>query len=356
MQRQFFKKTPLDSEMKEVIWRKKHHIDIAKSITDSSIRYTIKGIRRENGNPDDWDDPLVIKSFLHKITITTNFDNCSNAYEKLKLLFGNFYLDKAFRPDDRMPNYGKRFIKNMPDFDIYYFTFPIVFVAPGLIEIHPKENTSPKQYRELLHTLSNSLRGLIVSSVEYTFDIYCHDRYSLQRLFHQIRRHLYVPYNRKVSRYRQKMNSDYIVTTNEILRLGNVKVYERGPDAKKRKKYWHIDDCDRVRLELSAARKILRQHKISTVDDFLMNTKFQEINQGLYNFKCFEGSARLPQCWKAYESSDEYGNKNCLQNEINNFRHQIPNINQYLKNVKAFDPLKDALLDAMISFDKAWHD
>jgi hypothetical protein len=137
--------------------------------------------------------------------------------------------------------------------------------------------------------------------------------------------------------------------------MGDVKLYIRGPDGK-RKSCWNIDSCDRIRLELSASRKILRNHKIKKVDDLLENAQFQEINGDIYKFKCFEGSRILPQRTNAYPSSDKQGNKNCLQYEINKYRPKVKNLNQYLKDVDAFDPLKEALLGAMIRFDTEWQD
>ena len=342
-------------EVKGVVWRKKDSISLKKSMSEDFIKYAVEGIQRESGDPDDWDSPFLIKAFLHKINLTTDWKYCSGTYEKLKSRFDSFYIDNSFNPHIRMPNYGKRMIKRMQDFDIYLFTDSSNFAAPSILEIHPSENTSSKQYRELLHSLEEALGILNVSSVEYAIDLCCHDRGSVQRLFRKLTRYIHIPYSREASHYGQGIDLGNEVKMNTVIRMGDVKMYERGADGKKGKSGWNIDDCDRIRLELSASRKIFRKHGIKTVYDLLEDAQFQKINGGIYKFKCFEGSRKLPQCYNAYISSDAKGNKNCLQYEINYFRHTVPNLNQYLKDVKAFDSLKEALSNAMIKFDTEWH-
>jgi hypothetical protein len=339
-----------------MIMRKRQEIKLKRLMIGNFIISAIKGIQRENGDPDDLDYPLLMKPFLHKINLTTDWSYCLGAYKKLQGKFGNFYIDNNFNPDIRMPNYGKRLIKNMADYDIFFFTDSHNCVAPHLIEIHPKEKTTSKQIRELLHSLNELFMVLNVSSIEYAIDLYCHDRKAIKRLFRTLIRYIHVHYSRGASNYGQKIDLSNNTGINSILRMGHLKIYERGPDGKKNESCWNTDDCDRIRLELTAERSIFRKHGIKTVDNLLEKAQFQKINEDIYKFKWFEGSRKLPQCWNAYTASDDCGNKNCLQYEINHFRSIVLNINQYLKDVKAFDPLNKALLDAMIRFDKEWHD
>jgi hypothetical protein len=333
----------------------KREISFKRTFVGNGIKHTINGIEREKGDPDDYDDPFLINAFLHKLNLTTSWQSCKGAYRKLQTIFGNFHKDESFRADVRMPNYRRRLIKKLPNFDIYFFTNSINYAAPNLIEIHPKENTSSKQYRELLHSLNAALGVLNISVVEYAIDLYCHDRKSLQRLFRTFKRYIHVSYSRGASHYSQQIDLSKNISLNSIIRMGDVKIYERGPDGKRDKSGWNIETCDRVRLEFSASRTIFLKLKIKTVTDFLENAQFQKINGNIYKFKYFDGSRKLPQCWEAYTSSDDQGNKNCLQYEINHYRPIVPNINQYLKDIVVFDHLKDALLNAMSRFDEEWH-
>ena len=198
-----------------------------------------------------------------------------------------------------------------------------------------------------------------MTSIEYTVDLYCHDRESMQRLFRTMKRYLHIPYQRNANLYggdiiewgnAARMNAEY--------RAGDVTMYERGPDGKKKKRgrqlYWDQADCDRVRLERYAPRKLLKSHDISTVDDLIGGLKFHEINGEVYRFICFEGSKRLPRIWEDYLTSDENGNMNCLQLEIKNGRKNTRNLNQYMKHVSAFDPLSVSMQEAMKRLDDEW--
>lgn len=328
--------------------------DLKKFTAGVAIRYALDGIQRINGNFYDLDSLFLIKPFLHKINITTDWNYCKGSYKILQDMFGKFYVDDKFTPNVRMPNYRKRLIKSLTDFDIYFFTDSMNFAAPNLIEIHPKENTSTKKLKKLLHSLNTRLVELSVSSVEYSIDLYCRDHESRLQLFNTLKRHLHVPYSRGASHYGQEINLGNNVGMNSIIRMGDIKMYERGIDGKKGKSGWNNDECDRIRLELSASRDMLRKYGIKTLTDLIDDPKFQVINGNLYQFKWFEGSNKLPNCCDPFLSADAYGNDNCLQYEINNFRPHVKNLNQYLKDVDMFEPFKKALNGAMLKYDREW--
>ena len=333
---------------------KKKSRNFKKRCAFGTIQYAINGIEKKSDDPSDWEAPYI-KAFLHRIILTGDWHKCKGYYKTLINLFGAFYLDTDFTPDGRMPNYRKKWIKNTPDFSINVFSEPIEFQAPYYMELLPKGNVSPEKYKELLQRLNSSLKILHVRSIEYSIDLYCHDRESLQRLFLTLRRYLHIPYQRDAKLYGEKHIAWGDKTRmNTVYKASDVKMYERGPDGKKKRIDWNVEDCDRVRLEFTANKTALRQRGISTLDDLISDARFYEINHDIYKFIYFEGSKKLPQCWEGYTSSDERGNMNCLQLEINNFRNRIKNLNQYLKEAEAFDPLRLAIVDAMHQFDEKW--
>jgi hypothetical protein len=322
------------------------------------ILSALEGIRRLGGDPYDLDNPWLIKAFLHKIVVSGDWRSCKGYLKIIQNILGPLYLDVNFKPPKRMPNYRRKYIKQLPDFEIIIFTEAINYRAPYLIEIYPRENTSHRKVRELLRSLNSSLL-LYVTSIEYTVDLYCHDRQSMQRLFRALRRFLHIPYQRKARLYgEERMEWGSNTRMNAAFRAGDVLMYERGPDGKKKKRnklpYWDIEDCDRIRLERYVHRKLLKTHGISTLDDLIQHTRFHEINRDVYKFKCFEGSNKLPHLSEGYTTPDEYGNMNCLQLEINYFRKKVKNLNQYLRDVRALDSLRVAIQDAMKQQDDRW--
>jgi hypothetical protein len=320
---------------------------------------TISGIKRPGGDPYDLDDPWLIKAFLHKIVLSGDWGHSRGYLQRIKDVDGPLHQDREFKPETRMPNYQRKYIRQSRNFEIIVFSDPINYCAPFVIEVYPKEKASVRALMQLLCALNSSLGLIYVTSIEYAVDLYCHDRDSMQRLSCILKRFLRVPYQRKAKLF----GEDCIQWGNEtrmnaVYKAGGTKVYERGPDGKKKKKgglpYWDLEACDRVRLERSFPRKLLKPTGISTLNDLIQHAKFKELNGEVYRFQCFEGSRKLPRIWEDYTTPDEKGNKNCLQYEINHGRQQVKNLNQYLKDVRAFDSLRVAVKEAMKRLDNEW--
>lgn len=106
----------------------------------------------------------------------------------------------------------------------------------------------------------------LVSKAEFTLDIVCESASDTRTLFEYIMRHLYMP--------RRKKNSlksigdhgnrvDVKLTTNHAFRISHLKIYERGPDSKRKKlangKYgWDATDIDRIRIEFDITNAVMR--------------------------------------------------------------------------------------------------
>ena len=197
---------------------------------------------------------------------------------------------------------------------------------------------------------------LKISLVEYTLDIFCTDLTGVHFLFKALKKHLFRPYKRKVmllGKGKQAWGDD--TRMNAYYRSGDAKIYERGPDKKRKNKAWVLKDADRIRLEFTAARQTLVKNGLHVFSDFMNDPKFYAINKDIYRFKCFKGSKKLPGYGKPYAACDANDHDGCFQLEVNRHRHSVRNIHQYIKDVSRLDFLRSELTNAMVGFDAQWN-
>jgi len=335
--------------------RKKCTAQLRQRVGESRISSALEYIRRKKGHAGDTHAPYDINPFIHRIILSGSRRCCEGSYQRLSDAFGGFIPDPTFKPDERMPKYESKWIRTTNDFQINAFTNPSKPFLPFLmLDINTRE-ASPEELKTFLISIDGKLPGLLASSADYTLDIFCNDSLAAQCLFAEFMRHLFIPYQRG-----GELTGDNLMEwgsnarMNAAFRIGNAQFYERGPDKKREGKAWHIIDVDRVRLEYTARRRIFHEHGISTLRDFIRRPKFYDINNGLYNFRHFIHSRKLPKFFEDYKHASENTSLESLLLEMKHHRGKIKGLNQYLADMPEFKPLKKDLLNTMKSFDRDW--
>lgn len=334
-------------------------IKIRKEILEAHalhrIGYAIDGIRKESGDPEDWNAPLSVNAFIHKIVLSGLWGNVQDDYNKLWAMFDCPFVDETFVSKERMPSYRTRWIKKSPQFQTNIYTKPTVRSSPFLIEIIPTDQATHTDWIKFLQFIHQWFPILKVSTVDYAIDEHCYDFKAAEKLFRTQLKYLFIPYQRSVN----FLGGDLVeygdrTRMNSVCRIKNTKLYERGPDIKKNGKGWSMKDVDRVRLEYSAPREVLLKKGISFISDLIRHPQFYEINKNIYRFKHFSGSKKLPKLGQDYAMSNKNGNIDCFQSENIGHRDNVKNIARYRKNIEDFDALKTALWDSMRRFDSEW--
>jgi len=322
----------------------------------SWISFVLEGIQRERGSPGDCYSPLMIKAFIHKVVLSGLWGNVQEDYNKLWRVFENPYVDETFKPKERMPGYKTRWIKQSPEFQIYIYTYPKGIKSPFLIEIIPREKAEITDWKNMLLFINLWFPGIKVSSVDYAIDEYCYDSESAERLYWVQLKNLFIPHKQNVNFLggtavsygdRTRMNS--------VCRIDDVKTYERGPDNLKKGEGWMMADVNRVRLEYSAPRSVLKKKGISELADLIRTPRFHEINKDIYHFRCFSRSKKLPGLGQAYEIPGSNGKLGCFQELHIAYReNKFTNLSHYSVNIEEFDKLKSSMTREMQRYDAEW--
>ena len=209
-----------------------------------------------------------IKLFLHRHRFSENYIY-ADLTRRLEKKFKIYRSSTALK---RMPNYRAVGCLKHMGFDLTIFLEPIEKNIPKCI-IEVSELT-----HGYLVCLNLLLPYLKISFVEYTIDLYCPDLDSVQNLFDVLTRYCYVPYAGEPLIF-SGFRSPYQVSSglNRTCYLGNLKIYERGPDEKRFEKGWKQKHLDRVRVEFKASRNYLLRKGIDKLKDLIINSKFSEI-------------------------------------------------------------------------------
>ena len=264
---------------------KKHPKIVALSMSRNFIQHALSGIQRDRSrSPYNYDPcpPLKIRPLIHKIVLTGDWDTAKHDYDKVmrKKIFGNLYKDNDYKREERKSLYKEKWIKQTRDFLINIYLFPEPRHRPPFrMEIHVDEHVKIYGLKGFLQRIWLALPTAKVSEIDYTLDQYCYNRHEVQNLFWVEMRNIYIPHQREVKmKGADPMERGDDNRMNMAYRAGNVQVYERGPDKKKKnapdpnnknKKigYWQFEDVDRVRLEYTAKRVRLRANSIDTIGD-----------------------------------------------------------------------------------------
>ena len=335
--------------------RKKISEGILEAHALNRIGYAIDGIQRENVDPDDWNAPLRINTFIHKVVLSGLWGNLQDDYNRLWTVFDGPFVDETFVPTKRMPSYRTRWIKQSPEFQTNIYIYPTRGRPPFLIEIIPTEQATLNDWKKFLQFIHLWFPNLKVSMVDYAIDEHCYDFKAAEKLFQIQLKYLFIPYQRSVN----FLGGDLVhygdrTMMNTVCRIGDVKLYERGPDRKKNGDGWIMSDVDRVRLEYSAPRGALVRRGISDIADLIRYPRFFETNKNIYKFMNFKGSKKLPMLGQEYTTPDENGYVGCFQSEVIGHRQKVKNISHYMENTEGLETLKSALQNAMRRFDLEW--
>jgi hypothetical protein len=222
-----------------------------------------------------------------------------------------------------------------------------------------------------LFKLKKLFPGLMPSKVEYTLDLKCQNPTSTRNLFNLLKRYTYIP-KKSVTQlfYSDLTNCTYYIgnkkkkqylyypdlESDEKLRGDfKFKIYERGKKLiiPKKKKGWHRNSLDTVRIEYTAKYSDLNKKGFYFIDDFLEDCKFHKTMMNSFRLRNFkESSKQLPKEWIDYRAKDEDGFINSFQEEYN--QSKVKNTYQYITEPEGFDDFKFSISAAMRKFDRQW--
>ena len=281
---------------------KKLRQNVAKNLFRTEINIALGGISE-------------YKTRLHRLSLSGNYN-----YDKIEEALGALKIDNNFISAIRNPGYDKMAFRQFSDFYLNVFYKPKKSYYPWcMIEVHPRKNLPIQTYKgfliELNEKLIEKLPDINLSTVEYAIDVFCNDPKAVRNLQWLIRRCLYLPYQKKVITFdndeievnekdikisylygnNKEMAHDTgfkITEMNEVYRIEDHKVYERGPDDKKKGLGWEVENLDRVRMEYTADRDKLKEEGIFILSDLIDDSHFKDMNENRWKFKQFKRSSR----------------------------------------------------------------
>lgn len=329
--------------------------DIARMHVDNFTRYAIQNI-------------VEVQARIHRIILNCPWDK--KPIEKLDIYFKKIFNNVGQNPDrvprKRMKGYKNQLISVNSICKIYIFIDRIDGILPVFrMEVVPRENTSPIEFRNYLAELDRLIENLHPTEVEYTLDLFCNLPREVESLFQMIKRSVYVPYKNNPKLFVNPPHASEQKRFNSTFNAADdVKIYERGYDETKEKylhksaeikKGWSHENLNRVRLEQTVKRPKLTKHDIVTLSDLISDCRFHELNKDIYKFKSFM-SKTLPNYWDwpSYSIANEQGHKGAFQFEYVLGRHLSTNVRQYMKDVEQFDLFKERLIQKMLDFDLSW--
>ena len=256
--------------------------------------------------------------------------------------------------------YKKKYIRRVPNFVISVFVNPTKgYYRKCHIQVTPRKDIESRTYKDFLRFLEHSLPNLQTSKVEYALDCFCTDVITLENFTDIVRRHLYVPHQRKVT----TLGGDAVKigenAKNLLIHFGDEhKAYERGKDCDKTADGdWEIADIDRLRFEFTAGKGFLKKHGIYHLRELIEDPKFFGINVNRWKFKRFKKSSKeLPSPWEPFTAEDEEGFTGSFQMEhIKATKDKIvKNLAQAREDVPEFFKTQYYMAIAMRDFDEHW--
>lgn len=287
-----------------------------------------------------------LEAKIHRICLTGDY-----GYESLADILGGLYDDTGH---SRNPKYGKKYVKQYRRFYLIIYVNPkLNFMPKCLIEIHPRENMSPPEYKQILAELDNNLPEMKLSKVEYAIDQYCSTPEECERLYSIEELNLFIPYKRQDM---MKINQDLKAfgDKDRINRLRHItdndKIYERGPDNKKVNEGWPFKTLNRVRLEHTSSRDELKRHRLNILTDLIEDPKLSTIIGERWKFRQFKYKT-FPKPWEYKIRGLHEG---CFQSEYQQKKKTVKNICQNTTDIPQFDDLKKRIKNEANRFDAIW--
>lgn len=290
---------------------------------------------------------------LKKIELLLHRMRFSGPYTEFQLeerLDAKIVRNPYYKKNLRMPNYRTMACTKHHGLLLTFFLDPIMGMdAPQcLIEV-----SSPKQgYLICLNTL---LPGLNVSSAEYTADLFCDGVNNVRNLFEVLPRYCYVPNAKEINIYNgfSKCYSPASKYNRSAYWGDYTKAYERGEKKKKKKdKGWLKTNCDRVRMEFTARKDLLKRKNIYELDKFVRDCKFNEIFSKRFNPMVFKGSIELPREIDSYTliQGHEFFHEEYIRAKTKGIKNRY----QYMSPARPLCNLKKEINELAIGFDEKW--
>jgi len=280
-------------------------------------------------------------SKLHVITLSGSY-----GYSELVERLGKFV--ERPKTEKEYPMYDKKYLRQFKDFRVAFYVNPNRLYLPwSILKIFPLKDLPPSSHREVLADLAGRLPRCKLHSIEYTVDIHCEPRKKARTLFWSMLKWLYVPYAKRVRIMGGKMLRDG--EENYVAYFGKGhKMYERGATRPSGGPSWSDKTIDRLRLEYTAPRGVLKKHKLSMLEDLVESPKFFKINSGQWRLKKFK-AGKLPGICDAYPTGSFQG----AYLEAKR-RHVVQNPPQHLTNIDELSPVEYLIQESMSQFDKEW--
>lgn len=335
---------------------------LSENIAWNIVGRDLDGIMRMGRHPREADGPLKIESKIHKMVLVGSSEGSAYGYKDLVSHLGPFLDFTESGPSKRKGYYERDYIRRKSDFILHIYVNPRKEFMPRFkLEIYPTSTVDISHYKDFLSNINRKIPGLKISCAEYAIDLYCKTGIHAANVFSLLRRFLYVPYQRNSRTYEddEKEINDIgrdKITVSRTIHIGNVKIYERGDDSDKNRQSggWERDKINRVRLEFSAKRRILKSTGIYALNDFLHDAQFHRINNPLYQFAYFKNSSKLPNVWEPYNCKDSNGVAGCFVTECAHYRKIVRNIAQYIRNADSFVELRKNIEASWKAFDDEW--
>jgi hypothetical protein len=199
-----------------------------------------------------------------------------------------------------------------------------------------------------------------VHSLEFTIDIFCKNPKQVADLFRVFLSYLYVPHQRrKMEFFGDRFfgdSRDYERRLNAGIRVGKMRVYERGPDEKRVETipneygrtrlfwwHWHVD---RVRIKIVFDRSHPGRGGLDEFLDLVREVNFKDKMRNLIQFKFFKE--------KNFLKKEKKGKVRVFQEVFHRARKSGLSPRKYMKDAKGLKKLKSKIELAVDKYDERW--
>lgn len=318
-----------------------------KSAWDTDVQTTLRKITK-------------IRTWTHRLIMTAQYGHFD--YNALKIKYG---FPDQFKLTGKSRKRGYTWLSRVY-IEGKLFSF---FSTPTDTYLRFWEITTTTSDPNPLIFLSQVIPGLELSKIEYRVDFHCDRPETVAHLFYILRHCLWFERQHRTSMIGKKYDGwdtenpenhvmhVYNRAKNDEIRKVTRRLYERGPDWKKKGEGWKREDIDRVRLEFNLKRrtKPMAGSGLKTLEDLIAGPRFVDMLFNEIQFRAFN-SAQLPREWEDYLVNDEDGNPDCFQELYQMAKSKRINPIQYLIEPDNFKELMKSIRKSLIRSDKKWKD
>lgn len=296
-----------------------------------------------------------IKDDLKRIVVMVHRIRLSGRYYKwidVEAL-GNLKVNNNPAALKRMPGYNKQVYVWFCGRKLTVYLNPTKGCMPQCII----EMSNPRPV--FLSKLCSKLPELKMSVAEYTVDLYF-DNQDVRKYFELIYRYIYFQHQNELTLYSKMELADTKRWKNALVRAGKMKLYERGPDNKKKKDgrggYWLLQDVDRIRIEFRAKKQDLDKHGLALLRLFSKNPLFTRMLEQKFRFRRFKSSSGLPTEFSVYNAMDSQLHSGAFHNQYCEIKNTglIKNMTQVVEDVPELKPLLAKILYKVLRREERW--